>query len=182
LLGEGNGRVDARDHALRFAAGEFRVQGHQTAQRHRRRPTGRAVVADVEDATHRQTAARYVDNGTAVVVRYPAPDAVQGDHVELGQLVAGGEFGEGLIEQPQVGARRIGQFARVGHLCRVEVDAPELAGAGGSVNVQRQALAKAQLQVAQRLTRAVRLRTRQQREREKPGRQLAVVAVGVVDF
>ena len=84
----------------------------------------------------------------AVGVRDPAPDAVQRDHVELGQVVAPGQFFEGIVQHAQVGARGVGQVACVGGVRRVEVGAPVDARRGRGVDVQRQALPEAQFQVA----------------------------------
>ena len=76
-------------------------------------------------------------------------------------------------------ARGLGEAARMRDMGGAEVDAPELAAAGGRVNVQRNALAESELQVAKRARAFGGDRMAQQRERKHPRLLLGKVPICV---
>ena len=78
------------------------------------------------------------------------------------------------------GRRR--QLARVRRLRRIEVGAPILAVVGRGVDVERQALAEAELEIAQRPLDAMRLQLGEHGELQDERRHLPVVAVRVIEF
>ncbi len=114
---------------------------------------------------------------------------IQLDIVELRQVLAGGQVAEPVVQQPRVGAGGLGQRAGVRGVGGVEVGAPVVSRIARRDDVERHALAVPQLQIAHgrpdrpALSPAVRRRIagHQQGEVDHPRRQLAVIAVGVVD-
>ena len=104
-LGKVERLVDARRHALRLARGQIDMQRHEVPQRHRRAPARRRVVAHIEDAADRELAPGDIDDHAPVLVRDPAPDAVQRNDVEFRQVVALRELLERRVEDVDVGAR-----------------------------------------------------------------------------
>ncbi len=158
------------------------MQPHQVAQRNRGAPARRRVVAHVKQSADGELAPGDVGDDAAVLVRDPAPDAVQRDDVELGQIIARRQLGERRIENLDVRARGRGQLARVCSLGRIEIGAPELAARSRRMNVERKSLAEPQLQIPRRPLDAMRLQLAQHRQLEVQRRHLAIVAVRVVEL
>ena len=123
-------------------------------ERHRRRPAGRAIIADIENAPDRELAPGEADDDVAILIRYPRPYPVQRDDVELRKVVAGRKLGEGLVRDAGAGFRGVRHLLGGGGVAGIEVDAPELSGARRRVDVQGQTLAEAEFEIAQRLVEA----------------------------
>ena len=97
LFGKPDGVVDARDNALPVAADHPGMLGHQMAHGGECGPARQRVVADVENAAHFQLAADEIDDDGAVLIRDPAPDAVQADIIKIRQIGPRAEFCKSLV-------------------------------------------------------------------------------------
>jgi hypothetical protein len=64
-----------------------------------RGPSWEAIVTKIYKSAHPKLAAYEIDNDLAIVGRYPSPDSVESDDVELGKIRPAGEFGERLVKQ-----------------------------------------------------------------------------------
>ena len=73
--------------------------GEQVSHGHHGGPARLGVVADVDHPTDFELAADEVDDHSAVLVRDPAPDAMQADVVELGQIRAGAKSVKAFVKQ-----------------------------------------------------------------------------------
>ena len=144
LVREVQGCVDAADNTGTIRAQHFGVLGEQIAHRHHGSPARLGVVADVEHTAHLELAADEIDDHGAVLIRNPAPDAVQADVIELRQIGAGTELVEGFVKQLGTGFSHAGQLLSKSRLSRVEVGARPLHHAGSGVQVGAHALAEAQ--------------------------------------
>src|SRR5262245_9796581 len=127
------------------------VKLYQVAQWQGWRPAGKAVVTDVDDSADAKLSSEKLDNHPAVFVRDPGPDAMQPDDVEFRQIRPGRELGKGVLEQLRARASSIGYFASVRDLGGIEVSAPELSINSSGMDVDREALPEAELEIAQRL-------------------------------
>jgi hypothetical protein len=118
LVGKGQGAVDAADDAGAVGTQHLGVFCEQIAHGHHGGPAGLGVVADVEHAAHLELAAHEIDDDRAVLVRDPAPDAVQADVVKLGQLGAAAERIKRLVKQLRAGVGHVagGPVAHEGSL------------------------------------------------------------------
>src|SRR6516225_2937145 len=116
------------------------MQLHQMSQRHDRRPARRTVVTDVKDATGGKLAASDVYDRCPVLVGNPRPDTMRDNHIELRQILAGGELGEREIENARAGPGGFGRVLSVCGMHRVEIDSPKFSRTRGGVNVERQPL------------------------------------------
>src|SRR5471030_2041300 len=92
------------------------------------------IVADGENAAGFQPSAHELHDGRAVPVRYPAPDAVQCDEVEIGQIGALGEVDEGVAVKPDVGAGCLGQCPGESNVAWIEIVAEPLRRGGCGMN------------------------------------------------
>src|SRR5262249_14026374 len=75
LLRERQRSIELGDHPG-LLGGQVGMKFHQVVQRNRRRPAGKTVVANVNDATDAQLSPDEIDDHPIVLVRYPRPDAV----------------------------------------------------------------------------------------------------------
>eukprot|EP01022_Parablepharisma_sp_SALTPOND_P021783 TRINITY_DN435_c2_g8_i1.p1 TRINITY_DN435_c2_g8~~TRINITY_DN435_c2_g8_i1.p1 ORF type:complete len:736 (+),score=259.95 TRINITY_DN435_c2_g8_i1:5902-8109(+) len=179
---EGQRGIDAcgREQALLLVAGLLRVLYQQVTQGHEGRPARLGVVADVEHAPRLELAVDEIEDDGAVLLRHPAPDAMQGDEIEIRQVVAATEAREAGVLHLRTAAAGSRQFLGEGCLVRIEIVAPPAHGRGGGMEVGRQALAEAQL--------AGRLHRRRLQAVEGKGQRQArriharVVAIGIGDI
>src|SRR5262249_58284833 len=110
-----------------------------------------------------------------VLVRYPRPDALQGDDVESRQIPPSRDFGEGVIEEFGARAGGIGKRACVRYVTWVEIGTPEFAENGRGVDVEGQPQAIPELQITQRPPGWRRDTGVQASEAQQPGAELAVI-------
>src|SRR5262249_44815975 len=144
-LGEVDCAVDAIDNSKRAPTHFVDMLGHEVAQRSDAGPARQRIVADVQNAARFQLATDKVDDDRSVVVRDPAPYAMQAYVVEIRQVAALGKCGEGLVAEVDLGRRGCGELAGKRHLRGIEVRAVPLDRQGGRVNVDAQSLAEAEL-------------------------------------
>ena len=152
---------------------------------HRRggRPARITVVAVVKNPARLEEFARELDDNFLILGANPRPDSVQINRIELGQIRAIEHFLKAVVEKFAVAAGRGAKFVGVSGVRRIEVRAEITAEIRRRVNVQRNALPKAQLAIIFASVRFSRRETfRQQAEFLKSRIELAVVAVGVSRF
>ena len=145
LFGKPDGVIDARENALPVAADHPGMLGHQMAHGGKCRPAWQRVVADVEDTADFQLAADEIDDDGAVLVRDPAPDAMQADVIKIRQIGARAEFCKSLVIKARSRAYGLGQLLRKARLRWIEIRPVPLRDAGGGMNVGAQSLSKPQL-------------------------------------
>src|SRR5262249_49468223 len=117
-----------------------------------------------------------------VLVRYPRPDALQGDDVEFRQIRPSRDFGEGIVEEFGARAGGIGKRACVCYVTWVKIGTPEFAENGRGVDVKRQPQAIPELEITQRLPPWRRDTGAQASEAQHPGTKFAVITEDVVDL
>jgi hypothetical protein len=134
---------------------------------------------DVEHTAHFEFAANEVDDGGSVVVADPAPDAMQADVVELGQVSAMGKVGKRFVVQLGVCTADSGQLLGKCGLAGIEIGALPRGHRGGCMQVGGQALAKTQFTGVAKLRQAQA--SVQKGELDAQWVQLGVVAKGVAN-
>nr|GEU28643.1 serine racemase [Tanacetum cinerariifolium] len=155
------------------------VTAQQVAQRHHRRPARLAVVADVQHAAGLELALHEVEQQRPVGGGHPAPDPVQGDEIEVGQVGADAVLVKRLVHQLRAAAAGARQLRRMAGLDGIEIGAVPGRIAGSRVDVGGQTLAEAQFAGVGHGRHAHA--GMGQRHGRVQGTEFAIVAVGVVD-
>src|SRR4051794_24101595 len=101
------------------------MEFHQMSKRCRGRPSGKAIIADIDDAADPELAPDDIDNVAAVFLGDPGPDAVKRDDIELGQIGSRSQLGKRVVERGDVGSRRLSKRKGVSSLSRIEIGSPK---------------------------------------------------------
>ena len=123
------------------------VLPHHVTPRQKASMAADGIVAVVNNATGFQVFLNDVDDVLAVFIVNPAPNAVQADAVAHGQIGAGIHLREAGIGQLDVAVGSVCQQLGVCDVAGVEIVADVAALLAGGVDVDADALAKAQFHV-----------------------------------
>ncbi len=157
----------------------FQVESKQALKRHEFSESRQGDRAHAKQAALDEVATQQLDDRLAVRVGNPRPDTKSGDDIELGQVGAFQQLleGRGQRPQPRSGGRR--ERVRRGRVRHIYVGAPIDAGAGSGMNIERDAVAVPEFEVAQRTGRRKRDGSIERGELQIRRRTLGIVDMGI---